>query len=45
MSDKTVNEKPKRNLGRGGILWVAVAIALGMASWFSWVVFIEPRLG
>lgn len=40
-----MSDAPKRNLGRGGILWVAVVIALGMAAWFSWVVLIEPRLG
>lgn len=38
-------DKPKRNLGRGGILWVAVVIALGLAATFSWIVLIEPRLG
>ncbi len=42
MSDN--RDKPKRNLGRGGILWVAVAIALGLAATFSWIVLIEPRL-
>lgn len=45
MSEKPVSTKPKRNLGRGGILWVAVVVAVGLAVWFGWEVWIEPRLG
>jgi len=36
--------KVKRNLGRGGILWVALAIAVVLAAGFIWVNVIEPNL-
>ena len=36
--------KVKRNLGRGGILWVAVAIAVVLAAGFVYVNFVEPNL-
>ena len=36
--------KAKRNLGRGGILWLALAIAVVLAAGFIWVNVIEPNL-
>lgn len=33
--------KVKRNLGRGGILWVALAIAVVLAGGFVYVNFIQ----
>ena len=37
-------DKPKRNLGRGGIIWIAVVIAVALAAGFVYVNFIEPNL-
>ena len=36
--------KVKRNLGRGGILWVALAIAVVLAAGFIYVNVIQPNL-
>lgn len=37
-------DKPKRNLGRGGIIWIAVIIAVILAAGFVVVNFVQPRL-